>query len=520
MLQFFNTNTGVWSPAFAGFLTQSGDTSPTFNPASFGSSPFFLSVGVINQTTLVYFQGQNAISSTYGLLSGSMFAYGGDPINNANNKWNVIFGPNRLVTYMGAANPTNSASFSNTLGPQLAPQPYGNNGQVRSLLILQKNDAIIFGGTFDFIGAMQVPGIGYWNQDLGIIGSVGGGLFFYNSQSFYQSDSIYNNRVGGVVNDLEEYNGYLYAAGLFNRNNSGNSLSNIATISYRTGGAGWTQVDGGCDQVINDILAVGSTLYATGSFQYCGLNSAGYNSGSLWRGRVPTAGIAAIEIGSSPTGVSWRPLGIGLQGGSGFAMAYRRGYLYVGGSFSSAGGVINSGGIARWDGNSWSDVTSQCQSPCDRAAPNRIPYSGGVTNIVPTAALRKPGSCNQLSTINGLLWCIDIGGSANANFQTGVLSYWDGSNWFQTGSLIVASGIQNSVIVNNQSNTNNILVPASTVIGANGFNFFSWGTGTQNYEISFTGFSLQPTALAAGSLVVVSQFLVALLLLVSFVFFF
>jgi hypothetical protein len=510
----YDTTAQVWSPAFGGFLTSSGDTSPSFNP----SNPIFLSVGSVNGNSLVYFSSQtNGITSTYGLLSGSMFAYGGDAINNANNRWNVIFGPNRLVTFSGTPQPTSGANFAS--GPNFAPQPLGNDGQVNCLLILQKNDAIIFGGNFDYIGNMQVPGVGFWNQDLGIIGSVGGGLFYYNNVPFYQSDSIYNNRIGGNVLDLEEYNNYLYAAGLFNRNNSGNSLANIAAISYRTGGAGWIPVDGGCDNQINDILVVGSILYATGKFQYCGLNSAGYNSGNLFRGRVPTSYIAAIELDSNPAGNSWRPLGIGLQGGAGYAMTYRRGYLYVGGAFSNAGGVINSAGIAKWDGNSWSDVTSSCQGPCDRAAPNRLPYIG--TNIVPTAAARKPPACNALSTIQGNVWCIDTGATTSTGpLSTGLLAWWDGSNWYQAGPLNVASGVQNSAIVNNQSRSSNILVPGSTKITSNGFNFFSWGIGTQNYEISFTGFSVQPSALAAGSLVVFSQLLVAFCLIVSFVFFF
>jgi len=501
----YNIAANTWAPAFGGFLTSNnGDTSSTFNPGA-GT---FLTLSVSNN--LFYFTATGNIANTWGLLSGGMFAYGGDPINNANNRWNVIFGQNRIVTLSGVVNPTNSVSFNPVTGPQLAPQPYGNEGTVRSLLILQKNDALIFGGTFDYIGSQQVPGIGFWNQDLGIIGSVGGGLFYYNNIPFYQSDSIYNNRIGGTVNDIEENNNYLYAAGLFNRNNSGNALANVAAISYRTGGAGWLQVDGGCDNVINDLLVVNNVLYATGSFQYCGLNSAGYNSGSLFRGRVPTSFIAAIEIGDTPTGTSWRPLGIGLQGGAGVAMTYRRGFLYVGGGFTSAGGVINSGGIAKWSGNSWSDVTSACQGPCDRAAPNRLPYIG--TAIVPTAAARKPNGCSALSTIQGNVYCID-----STNF---VLAWFDGTYWYQAGSLLIQPGVQNSVIVTNQSNSNNILVPGATAIGADALNFFSWGTGTQNYEISFTGFSVKPTALAAGSLVVVSQLLVALCLIVSFVFLF
>jgi len=330
----------------------------------------------------------------------------------------------------------------------------------------------------------------------------------------YQSDYVYNNRIGGVVNDLAEYNNNIYAAGLFNRNNSGNALANIATISYRQGGAGWLSVDGGCDQVVNDILIVNGVLYATGAFQYCGLQSAAYNSGSLPRGRVPTSYIASIDLTQSTSTQSWRPLGIGLQGGSGSALTVRNGFLYVGGSFSNAGGVIASGGIAKWDiGNqAWSDVVAQCLGPCSRAVNQLGLYQG--TAVQPTAAQRKPQACLALSTIQGNVWCIDS--------QSNTLAWYDGTYWYQAGALTLTTGIQNSVIVSNQSASSEILVPgtSSNYGSANGNFFYSWGTGTNNYDISFSGFSVPPNALAAGSLVVVSQLLVALCLIISFVFLF
>lgn len=495
-----NLASGQWSPAFGGYLTdsQNGDTSSTF------SSPNFISSGTVRGNTLIYFAG--TIRSTWGALSGAMFAYGGDAVNNAKDRWNPVFGNNRFTTTL---NPSPS-SGSGVVTFSFAAQPYGSNGDVKAILIVEKNDAIIFGGQFDYIGSNLVPGVGFYNPDLNLIGSVGGGLFQYDNVAFYQSDNVQNNRIGGDVRDLAEYNGFVYAAGLFNRNNSGNPLANIASIAFRVGGAGWLHLDGGCDAQINDILIRDGKLYATGSFQYCGLNPEGFKEGNgLFRGRVPTSGIAVIDLDSDPSVRSWRPLGIGLQG-TGTALAYRRGFLYVAGSFTSAGGFLYNANLAKWDGNAWSDVLGICAGACDRPN-NYLPYIG--TNIVPNpgANNRRPGNCAALSTLQGNLYCIT---------DLGVLAWYDGTYWHQAGVLSVTAGIQNSVIVNNgSSGTNNILVAGSQTISANSGNFFSWNQFTQNYEPSFTGFSRPANALASGSLVVVSQ-LLAICLFIAFMFLF
>jgi len=291
-------------------------------------------------------------------------------------------------------------------------------------------------------------------------------------------------------------------------------LANIAGISYRTGGAGWIQIDGGCDQAVYDILIVGGTMYVTGAFSYCGLNSEGFtqNNGQF-HGRVPTSAIAAIDLTLNPSVQSWRPLGIGLQGGPGYALAFRGGFLYVGGTFTSAGGALYTQGIARWNSNQWSNVLTACGGPCDRAV-NVIPYIG--LSPVPDPSVRKPANCYALSSIQGNIYCID-----NSNF----LAWWDGNQWHRAGTLTVdvnSPGFptQNSLIVNNgSSSSSNVLVPGLQNVGANSLNFFSWNTQTQNYEPSFGGFSVCPTAMAAGSVVLVSQ-LLAFILLIAFVFLF
>jgi len=221
-------------------------------------------------------------------------------------------------------------------------------------------------------------------------------------------------------------------------------------------------------------------LYATGSFSYCGLNSAGYTqTDGLNNGRTPTSKIAVIDLSLNPSVQSWRPLGIGLTGGNGRALAYYQGKIYVGGTFSSAGGVIASSGIASWDGTKWQNVVANCLDPCSRAV-NVLPYD---FDYIPTPAERKPTSCVALTALNGNLYCIDSGKT---------LSWYDGSIWYQAGQcpVPVTNIFQNNVIANNGSNTRNILVIGKgSQMSSGNLNYYTFNTASYNYEPTFTGFS-------------------------------
>jgi hypothetical protein len=464
------------SPAFGGFITAADSDSINAIP---NAGSIFDDVSTSNN--IYYFaSGPNSavrIGATYGLLSSGILAYGGDSVNNANNRWNTVFKNQRIVV------PSFTASQSFGAPYPYAALPSGADGSVFALHITLAQDALIFGGRFDFIGTNRVGGIGFYNPDIGTFGTVGGGLYRYNNVPYYQSDNIYNNRVGGAVADITEWNGYLIAAGIFNRNNSGNALSNIAKIAFRVGGAGWIPIDGGCDNIVQDVLIQGNLLYATGKFSYCGLNSAGYTqTNGLNNGRNPTSGIAVIDLSLDPSVQSWRPLGIGLQGGAGLAMAFYNGKLYVGGTFSSAGGVIASDGIASWDGNQWTSVVANCLGPCDRAV-NVLPYNYDPSSQTPTAAERKPARCVALTATNGNLYCVDAGLAA--------LAWWDGSLWHQAGTFIPSGAfIQNNIISNNGSNTGSVLLAgSSSQNSAGGYHYYSYNTGSNNYEPTFTGFS-------------------------------
>src|SRR5215210_7189698 len=80
------------------------------------------------------------------------------------------------------------------------------------------------------------------------------------------------------------------------------------------------------------------------------------------------------------------------------------GGLYVGGEFTDAGGVANADRIARWNGSSWSAVSSSASQISN----------GRVSDIAVSAGKVYAGGSFQ-----------DAGGEANADF----LAVWDGTSW-------------------------------------------------------------------------------------------
>lgn len=144
--------------------------------------------------------------------------------------------------------------------------------------------------------------------------------------------------INNVVNALAmDGAGNLYAGGNFSTAGSV-SASRVA----KWDGSAWSALGSGITNVVS-ALAVDSTgnLYAGGGFAIAG-------------------GVATNRI-AKWDGSAWSPLGSGttLAGGQGVnALAVDGdGNLYVGGIFSTAGGV-SAKNIAKWDGSAWSALDS------------------------------------------------------------------------------------------------------------------------------------------------------------------
>jgi hypothetical protein len=131
---------------------------------------------------------------------------------------------------------------------------------------------------------------------------------------------------------------------------------------------------------------------------------------------VAVSGLATWALAAGPGG--WDHLGdAGAPGtdslnGTVSALEETPGGLYVGGIFTDAGGNANADRIARWNGSSWSAVSSSTSQ-----------ISNGIVDAIATAG----GKVYAGGTFQ------DAGGNTDADF----LAVWDGTSW---GPFCNASG--------------------------------------------------------------------------------
>lgn len=118
---------------------------------------------------------------------------------------------------------------------------------------------------------------------------------------------------------------------------------------------------------------------------------------------------ATVASAAGPGG--WDHLGDGgtpgsdsLNGAAYTLNTQEPGHLLVGGTFTDAGGIANADRIARWDGSSWSPVSSS-SSQIANGAVHAIAYADGKIYAGGTFT--------------------DAGGNANADF----LAVWNGTEW-------------------------------------------------------------------------------------------
>ena len=111
-------------------------------------------------------------------------------------------------------------------------------------------------------------------------------------------------------------------------------------------------------------------------------------------------------------GSSWNPLGVGLALGSGpcpvHAIAVSGSDVYVGGNFTYAGGNPDANSIARWDGSNWHSLGTGCSF-----------YS--------IEAIAVAGSDVYVGG-----YFFNVGGNPDLDG----IARWDGSNWHSLGSGI------------------------------------------------------------------------------------
>ncbi|MBX3733969.1 MAG: hypothetical protein KF791_15445 [Verrucomicrobiae bacterium] len=238
--------------------------------------------------------------------------------------------------------------------------------------------ALVAGGTFTTAGEVPVTGLARWNgTDWGAY-----------------ADPL-NTSIGvvGTVAALAAGSAGVYAVGNFSEAGS----STVPGLALWDGGQ-WSAMGSG---VAGSVQAAVSTPEGT----YVG-------------GQFPTAGGVRVNSITVRRGGAWHPLGGGVQalGQPGLirAIATHGSQVYVGGSFSVAGGVATTN-VARWDGATWSALGGGLFGG---------PGAGVLSlAVAPNGDLVAGGAFNQ------------AGGQAVRN-----IARWNGSEWSALGEGLVAPG--------------------------------------------------------------------------------
>jgi hypothetical protein len=314
----------------------------------------------------------------------------------------------------------NGSSWSG-LGDGFLYNPPNNMATIGSTLYV--------GGYFESAGGVPAHYIAQWNG------------------TWTDVDSAECGGADGSIDAMAVGGSNLYIAGYFS------SIAGVPADGLaKWDGTSWSAIPLSWDEEEEDseieVLAVskdGDTLYAGGEFLVIGgviaYNVAkwdGANWSALFLGVLgEDASVWALAVGEDESGDdilyvggeftiaggqfanniakfengNWSKLGTGTDGGV-YALALSGSTLYVGGYFSSAGGVENTQGIAQWDGSTWSALGSG--------------LAGEYGTYVNTLAV----SGSTLYVGGGF-------GSAGGVPYTNGIAQWNGSTWSALGSGLV-----------------------------------------------------------------------------------
>lgn len=311
-----------------------------------------------------------------------------------NNEWTTFSPPpsilasttygNRLIVggqfQMIAVNPSDTSAVANaanlaawdgyqvtTLGPI--------SGTVRAMTsylngsgALQTRDLIV-AGTFGGAGNVMVNSIARYWEYIRVFG--GGSGWTAMGQGFNCS-----------VHAVERFNNVTYAGGCFTASGT-TALNRVA----RFDGTNWNSASTGMPSgTVTALRAHNGFLYAGGTFTSAGSSSTGglarwdgrtwASVGGVFPGSVSALAVHAGQLivggsfsaiaGSSNivvyNGTSFLPLGTGTNGPVLSLTSGSDGRLYIGGNFTSAGGVPCDR-IASWDAPNWSPVRGGLNGP-------------------------------------------------------------------------------------------------------------------------------------------------------------
>jgi trimeric autotransporter adhesin len=204
------------------------------------------------------------------------------------------------------------------------------NGTINALVVVDGD--VYVGGAFTRAGTVIATNIARWN---GLTwSSVGGGLTGLNYSA---------------VDAMAISGGDLYVGGSFSR--AGNIAANNAS-RWNLASKTWTALGGGVNGTVNAIaVGLDGLVYVGGSFSSAG-------------------GVSAPNVACwNPTNTVWSALAGGVNTVNGFyptvvnaILAHPNGDIYVGGSFNRAGGLV-ANGVARWSNLAWNPLGAGVTSP-------------------------------------------------------------------------------------------------------------------------------------------------------------
>lgn len=292
----------------------------------------------------------------------------------------------------------------------------------------------------------------------------------------------------GILDEIELFNRVLTQAEIVSIYNAGSSgkckpaggLSSVyGHLFHDLNGNGIKDITekplSGWNVIINGASVITSTTDNFGNFNFADLKPGNYNlsvvSQNGWSHTFPSNGSYTFEIANDLSidklnfgfindpclsgSKNWYPLGSGVNG-SVDALAVIGNDLYVGGTFSSAGGVSGTNHIAMWNGTSWSAIGGGLNGPI-----NSLLVVGNDLYVGGSFTLAGNVNVNNIAKWNGTNWsALGIGTNGNVSslaligtdlfvgglFTTagGVnaknIAKWSGSSWSALGGGVIQNG--------------------------------------------------------------------------------
>ena len=214
--------------------------------------------------------------------------------------------------------------------------------------------------------------------------------------------------------------GNLYIGGNFNV--AGDVIANRVA---KWDGSSWSALGSGISGGIGEGYAQVSALAVSGSDLYAG-------------GSFTTAGGSAATNIAKWNGSSWSALGSGIGGGNYdhagvSALAVSGSNLYVGGAFTTAGGIAAKS-IAKWDGSSWSALGSGLGGSFPYV--EALAVSGDDVYVGGSFAIAGGSFAYSVAKWNGSSW-LALGSGMNSELKALAVS---GSNLYAAGEFSTAGG--------------------------------------------------------------------------------